>query len=196
MIKRTFDILASLTGLVLIFPLFFLFYFLIKFDSRGPVFFRQSRVGLHGKLFNIYKFRTMKTNSELSGSLTIGIDPRITKVGHFLRKYKFDELPQLINVLLGDMSLVGPRPEVPEFIQLYPESIKQIVLSVKPGITDNASIEMFDENKFLSTFKDPRDAYISVVLPLKQKHYVDYATSHSFSKDIIIILKTLYRIFK
>ncbi|MGI2215209.1 sugar transferase [Shewanella oncorhynchi] len=194
MVKRFFDICSSFVGLIILFPIFLLVAIWIKFDSPGPVFFRQRRVGLLGEDFLIHKFRTMVVDSESSGRLTIGKDNRITRSGHFLRKSKIDELPQLIDVLLGTMSLVGPRPEVREFIDCYPENIKSVVLSVRPGITDKASIEMVDENEILSKYKDPKQAYIDFILPIKQKYYVEYVESHTLLLDITLILKTFMKI--
>ena len=194
MIKRSFDLLLALIGLVLLSPLFLIVAIWIKLDSSGPIFFRQKRVGLFGVDFSIHKFRTMIVDSESSGRLTVGKDCRITNSGHFLRKSKIDELPQLIDVLLGTMSLVGPRPEVREFIDCYPEDIKEKVLSIKPGITDKASIEMVDENEILSKYEDPRQAYIDHILPIKQKYYIQYVDSHTLLLDITLIFKTLLKI--
>jgi lipopolysaccharide/colanic/teichoic acid biosynthesis glycosyltransferase len=136
----------------------------------------------------------MTENSEKSGRLTIGNDLRITRIGRFLRKSKLDELPQLIDVLLGKMSIVGPRPEVPEFIMLYPIDTRNEILSVRPGISDKASIEMIDENEILAKYSDPRQAYIDIILPIKQTYYVEYSRKHSFFGDILIILKTIQKI--
>ena len=194
MIKRLFDILVSLIGLIVLAPIFLLISFWIKFDSKGSVFFRQVRVGLKGKNFRIHKFRTMHLSSENQGRLTIGDDDRITQSGQFLRKYKIDELPQLIDVLIGKMSLVGPRPEVQEFINIYPVDVKNKVLSVKPGITDIASIEMANENYILGKCKNPKQTYIDIILPIKQKHYINYVDNHSIWLDIKIIFLTLKRI--
>ena len=170
MLKRCFDISASLVGLLFIFPIFVFISIWIKLDSSGPVFFRQNRVGRYGVLFDIYKFRTMNVDSESAGRLTVGSDSRITSSGHFLRKTKIDELPQLFDVLMGRMSFVGPRPEVPEFIDCYPKDVKEKVLSVRPGITDRASIEMVDENEILARYQDSRQAYIDIILPIKQSY--------------------------
>jgi lipopolysaccharide/colanic/teichoic acid biosynthesis glycosyltransferase len=194
MIKRLFDILSSLVGLMLLTPIFILVAFWIKLDSKGSIFFRQERVGLKGKFFRIHKFRTMQMSSEGQGRLTVGNDNRITKSGHFLRKYKIDELPQLIDVLIGKMSLVGPRPEVKEFIKEYPLEIKDEILSVRPGITDMASIIMVNENEALEKYKDPRKAYIDIVLPIKQKHYLDYINNHNIWLDLKIIFLTFKKI--
>ena len=194
MIKRLFDFFGSLCGLVVLVPFLLLIAFCIKLDSKGPVFFRQFRVGLNGNLFRIHKFRTMMVDSETSGRLTVGNDTRITKSGRFLRKSKLDELPQLLDVFLGKMSLVGPRPEVKEFIDEYPEKVRKEVLSVRPGITDLASIEMIDENEIIARYDNPRQAYIEIILPIKQKYYVDYVQSQSLWLDIKIIFMTFKKI--
>lgn len=194
MLKRTFDLVSSIMGLVLLAPLFIIVAIWIKLDSSGPIFFRQERVGRNGDVFRIHKFRTMRSDSENKGRLTVGKDSRITASGQFLRKSKVDELPQLIDVVLGKMSLVGPRPEVQEFIDEYPSDIRQIVLSVRPGITDKASIEMVDENEILGKYDDPRKAYIEHVLPIKQKFYVDYVEKQTFLGDIQLIFKTITKI--
>lgn len=192
--KRLFDFFCALFGLIVLMPFLLLIAICIKLDSKGPVFFRQHRVGLNGNLFKIHKFRTMMIDSEASGSLTIGNDMRITKSGRFLRKSKLDELPQLLDVFLGNMSLVGPRPEVKEFIDEYPEKVKKEVLSVRPGITDLASIEMIDENDMIAKYDNPRQAYIEIILPIKQKYYVDYVQSQSLWLDMKIIFMTLKKI--
>mgnify|MGYP006413699971 FL=1 len=192
--KRLFDLLFSFFGLVLLTPFYVYIALWIKLDSKGSIFFRQERVGLKGVIFKIHKFRTMKLSSEDQGRLTIGNDSRITKSGEFLRKYKIDELPQLIDVFIGKMSLVGPRPEVREFIEEYPLKIKDKILSIRPGITDMASIRMVNENDILGKYKDPRQAYIDIVLPIKQKHYLDYVNNHNIWLDLKIIFLTLKKI--
>ena len=194
MIKRIFDLVASFLGLILLSFLFLFIALWIKLDSKGPVFFRQQRVGLKGEIFKIHKFRTMKESSEDQGRLTIGDDDRITQSGQFLREFKFDELPQLIDVFIGRMSLVGPRPEVQEFIDIYPVDVKNKILSIKPGITDMASIEMANENDILGKYKNPKQAYIDIILPIKQKHYLNYVDNHNVWLDIKIIFLTLKRI--
>lgn len=182
-------------GLILLSPFFLLIAIWIKLDSSGEVFFRQTRVGLHGRLFRIHKFRTMGVNAQaIGGGLTVGADKRITKAGQFLRKYKLDELPQLIDVLQGTMSLVGPRPEIPEFMEQYPSNVRDKILSVKPGITDRASIEMVDENEILGRYEDAHQAYIDIIMPLKAKYYLEYVDNHSVSGDIGIILATIRKI--
>tara|TARA_B110000908_G_scaffold89338_1_gene106331 strand:+ start:3400 stop:3993 length:594 start_codon:yes stop_codon:yes gene_type:complete len=193
-IKRLFDFFGSLCGLIVLVPFLLLIALCIKLDSKGPVFFRQFRVGLNGNLFRIHKFRTMVVDLETSGRLTVGNDTRITKSGRFLRKSKLDELPQLLDVFLGKMSLVGPRPEVKEFIDEYPEKVRKEVLSVRPGITDLASIEMIDENEIIARYDNPRQAYIEIILPIKQKYYVDYVQSQSLWLDMKIIFMTFKKI--
>jgi len=194
MIKRLLDFLLSFMGLIFLSPIFLFIAFWIKFDSNGPVFFRQERVGLNGKIFKIRKFRTMHINSEIQGKLTVGNDIRVTTSGKFIRRFKVDELPQLIDVLLGRMSLVGPRPEVKEFIDEYPKDIREKILSVKPGITDMASIEMVDENEILGKRQDAKQAYIDNILPIKQKLYLDYVDNHSVWMDINIIFLTIKKV--
>uniref|UniRef100_UPI004048DE72 sugar transferase n=1 Tax=Vibrio anguillarum TaxID=55601 RepID=UPI004048DE72 len=194
MMKRIFDLFFSSLGCIALSPVFLVVAIWIKLDSPGPVFYRQVRVGRNGKPFRIHKFRTMSEKSDLMGKLTIGKDSRITRSGHYLRKMKIDELPQLLDVILGYMSLVGPRPEVQEFIDEYPSDIRDVVLSVRPGITDRASIEMVDENELLGDYSDPRQAYIDVILPIKQKYYVDYINNQTLVEDLCIIKDTLVKI--
>lgn len=165
-------------------------------DSKGPIFFRQRRVGKDGNEFMIHKFRSMADNTENQGQLTIGNDQRITRSGHFIRKYKLDELAQLIDVIQGTMSLVGPRPEVPKYMNLYPESIRNKILSVKPGITDLAAIEMINENIILAKYDDPEKAYIDIIMPMKSEYYLKYVDSKSIILDIKIIFMTIYKIVK
>lgn len=196
MLKRLFDIFCAAAGLIVLLPILIVIAVWIKLDSPGPVFFRQQRVGRFGKVFRIHKFRTMRVDAETAGRLTVGKDSRITRSGHFLRKSKIDELPQLIDVFIGTMSLVGPRPEVQEFIDCYPEAVRQEVLSVRPGITDRASIEMVDENEILAGYSDPRQAYIDHILPIKQRYYLEYVREHSVANDIRIICDTLLKIIK
>lgn len=192
MIKRFFDICASGVGLIALAPFLILIAILIRLDSVGPVFFRQERVGQFGRLFRIHKFRSMVVDAETQGmQITVGADSRVTRVGVFLRRYKLDELPQLIDVLFGDMSLVGPRPEVPRYVACYPNDLKEIVLSVRPGITDRASIEFKDENEILSRSIDPHQAYVSEVLPIKLGYYADYVRSRTMLGDIGIIFLTI-----
>lgn len=197
LIKRLFDIIASMCGILILSPLLIVIAIIVKFSSRGRILFRQQRVGLHGNLFYIHKFRTMVDNAEALGpKITIGEDNRITAVGRILRKTKFDELPQLFDVLSGNMSLVGPRPEVPEYVALYTDEVKQVVLSVRPGITDWASIKMIDENNILGTVVDPRKTYIEEIMPKKLGYALDYVESHSLTGDIKIIIATFIKIIK
>ncbi|HFR1941669.1 TPA: sugar transferase, partial [Shigella sonnei] len=191
--KRIFDVIVAGLGLLFLFPVFIIVSMLIVADSKGGGFFRQYRVGRFGKDFRIHKFRTMFIDSEKKGRITVGQDARVTRVGWYLRKYKIDELPQLIDVLSGTMSLVGPRPEVREFIDEYPDDIREKVLSVRPGITDLASIEMVDENEILSSYDDPRRAYIDIILPIKQRYYLDYVANNSVKYDCVIIWKTIIK---
>jgi lipopolysaccharide/colanic/teichoic acid biosynthesis glycosyltransferase len=196
-IKRLFDVIASAFGLLLLAPLLVAISLAIKFESRGPVFFRQERVGRFGQLFRIHKFRTMVTDAEHLGlQITVGDDARVTRVGAFLRRYKLDELAQLIDVLSGSMSMVGPRPEVPRYVAYYSEDVRQIVLSVKPGITDRASIEFKNENEILSNAVDPHHSYVTDILPIKLEYYIDYVKSRTFLEDIKIILDTLIAVIK
>lgn len=194
MLKRGFDVVSSFLGLIFLLPIFVCVAIWIKLDSSGPVFFRQVRVGRFGIPFRIHKFRTMAVNAESVGRLTVGADSRITSSGRFLRKTKLDELPQLIDVFLGRMSLVGPRPEVSEFMNLYPANQREKILSVRPGITDRASIEMVDENDILGGYDDARQAYIDVIMPIKAKFYCDYVDTRNFIEDIKIIFLTFWRI--
>ncbi|HXK55433.1 MAG TPA: sugar transferase [Gammaproteobacteria bacterium] len=190
--KRFFDLFFSILGLVLLAPALLLVSILIKIDSKGPVFFRQQRVGLNGKIFRIHKFRTMVTDTESSGlQLTVGKDRRITRIGRWLRRYKLDELPQLIDVLYGEMSIVGPRPEVPRYVALYPAEIKRVVLSVRPGITDLASIEYRNENTILGNAENPERAYIEQIMPVKLGYCRQYVEQRSLLLDLKIILRTL-----
>jgi lipopolysaccharide/colanic/teichoic acid biosynthesis glycosyltransferase len=188
--KRCFDLALASLGLLCLAPLFLGLALLIKWDSPGPVFFRQERVGRGGKTFRIHKFRTMFVQGESGPQLTVGADRRITRVGGWLRRYKLDELAQLLDVIHGDMSLVGPRPEVPRYVALYPPEMRTIVLSVKPGITDRASIEFVDESTVLAQAADPHDAYVTQVLPAKLAHYARYAREHTLGGDIRILLAT------
>ncbi|MDH4562747.1 sugar transferase [Pseudomonas sp. BN411] len=195
MLKRLFDVLVSALALVFLFPIFLLISIWIKIDSPGEVFFRQERVGRYGKIFRIHKFRTMTVNAEAKGlQLTVGSDRRVTGAGAFLRKMKLDELPQLLDVFVGDMSLVGPRPEVPRYMDQYPKAVRAEVLSVRPGITDRASIEFRNENEMLAGSADPERTYVEKVLPIKQKYYLDYVRSHSLLGDLKIIFDTVVAI--
>ena len=195
--KQFFDFITSFCGLILLSPIFVLTALWIKIDSKGPIFFRQERVGFQGVPFRIHKFRTMVSGAEKIGKqISIVGDSRITTSGGFLRKYKLDELPQLIDVIVGEMSLVGPRPEVLKYIDYYSDDEKQDVLSVEPGITDNASIEFRDENDLLASSKDSESTYINEVLPKKIALYRKYVKERSFFGDIAIIFKTIFLIIK
>jgi lipopolysaccharide/colanic/teichoic acid biosynthesis glycosyltransferase len=197
MAKRVFDWFASSLGLLLLAPVLVLLAFWIKLDSQGPVFFRQERVGLAGRTFKIHKFRTMVTDAEKRGlQITVGADARVTRVGHWLRKYKLDELPQLLDVWLGSMSLVGPRPEVPRYVACYPADVRDLVLSVRPGITDRASIEFKDENEILGRAADPHTAYVNEVLPIKLRYYVEYVNTRSLLGDMSLIFKTFIALIR
>jgi lipopolysaccharide/colanic/teichoic acid biosynthesis glycosyltransferase len=168
----------------------------IRLDSVGPVIFRQERVGLHGRRFSILKFRTMRPMAETEGpQITVGADARITRSGRVLRKYKLDELPQLVNVLRGDMSVVGPRPEVPRYVALYPASVRDVVLSVRPGITDPASVAFKDEADLLAEQVDPEAHYVKVLMPIKLAHCVEYVQNQSLLLDLAIVGRTLAAVF-
>jgi lipopolysaccharide/colanic/teichoic acid biosynthesis glycosyltransferase len=190
-LKRAFDLIFSLAGLIILSPLFLIIAIIIKSDSQGSVFYRQIRVGKDNRDFNLLKFRTMSTGSDKSGLLTIGgRDSRITNSGYFLRRYKLDELPQLINILRGDMSFVGPRPEVRKYVELYNDEQRK-VLAVKPGITDVASIKYKNENELLEQSDNPEDFYIKEIMPDKIRLNLEYLNQRSFAKDVGIIFKTL-----
>ncbi len=196
MLKRTFDILSSLTVLVLGSPVFVAIALIIAVDSKGGVFFKQIRVGKDGKNFGLYKFRTMYTDAESKGQITVGgRDPRITKVGYWLRKFKIDEFPQLINVLSGDMSIVGPRPEVPKYVALYTTEQRK-VLSVKPGLTDFASLEYINENEILGQSDNPEETYIKEIMPAKLNLNLKYIEQQSFLLDLKLIGKTVGKLFR
>jgi len=193
-LKRLFDLVFAALGLVLCSPLFATVALLIKLRDRGPVFYKQQRVGWHGKPFRMWKFRTMVVNADKLGkSLTIGRDPRITPVGHFLRQTKLDELPQLINVLRGEMSFVGPRPEVEEYVRLYTPEQAQ-VLDLRPGITDPASIKYRNESEILATHADPEQAYISEIMPEKIRLNLEYGARANVLTDLLVIVRTLARL--
>ncbi len=192
MAKRLFDLICAGLGLVLLAPLLLGIAFWIKLDSRGPVFFRQQRVGRFGASFRIHKFRTMREDAPARGpQLTVGADPRITRAGRFLRRHKLDELPQLIDVVAGTMSLVGPRPEVPRYVALYPAALRDKVLSVRPGITDPASIEYRDESALLAAASDPERVYVEQVMPAKLRFAADYVEQRSMLGDLRLIGATL-----
>lgn len=191
MAKRLFDLIAAGLGLALLALPGLLVALAVKLDSPGPVFFRQERVGRGGRPFRIHKFRTMRVDAERQGQLTVGADARITRVGAFLRAHRLDELPQLIDVLQGTMSLVGPRPEVPRYVAHYPAALKDVVLSVRPGITDPASLRFRNESAQLAAAADPEREYIDVILPAKLACAADYAAHASLWTDLGVVLRTL-----
>lgn len=194
--KRLFDIISSFTGLLFLFPLFIAISIFIKLDSAGPVFFKQKRIGRNFKPFLLYKFRSMVADAPQKGlAITCGGDPRITKVGRFLRKTKIDELPQLINVLKGDMSIVGPRPEVEKYVEMFKDDY-QSVLQVRPGITDYATIEFRSEEGLLKKYRDPEAGYIRELLPLKIELSKNYLRDKGFFTDLKLIFFTFWKIIK
>ncbi|OOF67623.1 sugar transferase [Rodentibacter caecimuris] len=193
---RSFDFVLSLVGIVILAPLFIIISIWIKLDSKGGIFYKQTRVGLNGKDFELFKFRSMVVDADKKGLITVGgRDPRITRSGYFIRKYKLDELPQLINVLIGEMSLVGPRPEVRKYVDLYNDEQKH-VLSVKPGITDYASIEYMDENEILGKSNNPEKTYIEKVMPEKIKYNMKYIQNQNVFEYFKIILLTISKIIR
>jgi len=189
MAKRLFDIIAAALGLVALSPLLLIAALAVKLSSPGPAFFRQERIGRNGVPFDILKFRTMLDGN--GPAITLGDDPRITPVGALLRRSKIDELPQLFNVLKGDMSIVGPRPEVPRYVAKWPEDLCRHILSVRPGITDPASIRFRNESEILSRYPDPEAAYETVVMPEKLRLYADYVSTATLMGDLRLILRTL-----
>lgn len=192
MAKRLFDLIVSAVALLLLSPLLLLVALAIRVDSGGPVFFRQERVGRHGRPFRIHKFRTMVADAPALGpAVTVGRDERITRLGHVLRHYRVDELPQLIDVLTGDMSLVGPRPEVPRYVAHYPEPLRAQVLAVRPGITDPASLEHLDEAALLAAADDPEREYVEVILPKKLRTQAAYAARATLASDLAVLLRTV-----
>jgi lipopolysaccharide/colanic/teichoic acid biosynthesis glycosyltransferase len=196
MVKRLFDILFSLIGFLILLPFLLFISITIVLDSRGGIFYRQFRVGKNNIDFKIYKFRTMRTGSDKKGLLTIGDkDSRVTNVGYFLRKYKIDELPQLLNILVGDMSFVGPRPEVRKYVDLYnQEQLK--ILSVRPGLTDFSSLDFIDESEILSQSSNPEETYIQEIMPAKLELCKKYIIEQSFKTDTKILLTTVLKILK
>jgi lipopolysaccharide/colanic/teichoic acid biosynthesis glycosyltransferase len=195
--KRLFDLVGAVLGLVLLAPLLVGIALWIRLDSPGPALFRQQRVGRHGVPFMIHKFRTMIVDAPRLGSeLTVGADPRITRAGRALRRAKLDELPQLLDVLTGSMSLVGPRPEVPRYVALYPAALRDKVLSVRPGITDPASIAYRDEGALLARVADPERVYVEQVIPAKLDHAVRYVEQMSLRTDLGVIGRTLWTLLR
>ena len=194
MSKRLLDLLVTLLLLPVALPLMVAIALWVRLDSPGPALFRQPRVGRGGRLFRIHKFRTMCAAGG-GPQITARGDARITRAGRWLRATKLDELPQLIDVLRGDMSLVGPRPEVPRYMALYPEDARRLILSVRPGITDRAAIEFRDEERLLAESHDPERTYVERIMPIKQRHYLTYVAHHSVAGDLRILLDTLRAMF-
>jgi lipopolysaccharide/colanic/teichoic acid biosynthesis glycosyltransferase len=195
-LKRLFDIFCSMIGITLLAPLFLLICLLQIISAGFPIFYIQKRVGKNSIDFNLYKFRTMRKDSDKLGLLTVGgRDPRVTRLGYYLRKYKIDELPQLFNVLLGTMSLVGPRPEVRKYVDLYTKE-QLTILNVKPGITDYASLQFFNENDLLAQSSSPEETYIKEIMPIKLGLNLKYIEEQSFFVDIRIMVKTVLKIVK
>lgn len=192
-LKRIFDVLASLIGVIILFPIILIVAIVIKVTSKGNVLFKQTRVTKDGKEFKIYKFRTMRENSEGNKQITVGNDDRITSIGHILRKTKFDEIPQLFNVIKGEMSLVGPRPEVPKYVAMYNESEREI-LKVRAGITDYASIYFSNESELLGKAKDPEKFYVEKIMPYKIELNKKYIEEIGIFTDIKIIILTIFKI--
>lgn len=196
MLKRIFDILASFFGIIILLPLFIIIILLMIVTSGFPIFYLQTRVGKNGKDFQLFKFRTMHLNADKKGLLTVGgKDPRVTNIGYYLRKYKLDELPQLFNVLFGTMSLVGPRPEVRKYVDLYSDEQRK-VLSVRPGITDFASLEFINENDLLAKSNNPEQTYINEIMPAKLALNAKYIEQKGILTDFKIILNTIFKIVK
>lgn len=193
--KRISDVLASVCVLILLLPLFLIIAIWILMDSPGGVFYKQIRVGLNGREFKLFKFRSMCAGADKKGQITIGNDSRVTKSGQFIRKFKIDEFPQLINIIVGDMSVVGPRPEVPKYVQLYDDDQNR-VLSVRPGLTDFATIEYIDEQEQLGQSSEPEKLYINTIMPEKLELNLKYIDSRSFNTDLKIIFKTISSIFR
>lgn len=193
--ERVFDVIISVVLLIFLLPIISIIGVLIKLSSKGPIFFKQKRVTQYGREFYIFKFRTMIIGSESKGQLTCKNDSRVTKVGKFLRKYRLDEIPQLINVLIGDMTFVGPRPEVPKYVNAYTDEMKK-TLQVKAGITSMASIMFRDEDKYLENVDDVDSVYINEILPIKMKYNLEYLEHRSIFLDIKIMVLTFLKVFK
>lgn len=195
--KRSFDILCSSIGLLVLLPLYLVVAVAIRLDSPGPVFFRQVRIGKGGVPFQIHKFRTMHVAQDAGApQITVGRDPRITRVGNILRRFKIDELPQIVDVLRGKMSIVGPRPEVPKYTEFYSAASREKIFSVRPGITDESSIFFIDEATLLSKQPDPESFYIENILPVKNRYHMNYVDNVSLIRDLRIIFSTLIRIVR
>ena len=192
MAKRLIDVLLATLGLVILAPVLLAAMAWVRLDSPGPVLFRQERVGQHGSVFRIHKLRTMSITAGAQGpAITAQNDPRVTRAGRWLRRYRIDELPQLIDVIRGDMSLVGPRPEVPRFVALYPPELRARVLSVRPGITDPAALEFVDESALLAGSEDPERTYVEAILPRKLIRQVAYAERATWASDLAVLARTL-----
>lgn len=187
---RARDLVAAALALAVLWPVLVVLAILIRLDSRGPIMYRQERVGLDGKRFRIHKFRSMQVGSA-GPAVTAENDPRITRVGRWLRATKLDELPQLLDVVKGDMSLVGPRPEVPHYVELWPDHLRPVILSVRPGITDPATVLLRSEASILAASADPERTYVDELLPLKAQAYAEYVRTRSFSGDLAVIARTL-----
>lgn len=196
MLKRAIDLTVSAIVLLLTLPILLAAGLAVRFSSPGPILFRQHRIGRNGTVFEILKFRTMRVAQDTTNAITVGRDPRITPVGHFLRQSKIDELPQLVNVLRGDMSLVGPRPEVPHYVALYPDDLRRRILSVRPGITDRASIKYRNEAELLACQPDPDGYYRSVIMPDKLQLAAHYADCVSVAEDVRVILDTVKAVLR
>ena len=196
LLKRFFDLFISIVGLIIFSPLLIFLSILIALESRGSIIFQQDRVGLNGKIFKTLKFRTMRIDEKNYHPLTIKNDSRITRVGNFLRNTKLDELPQLFNVVRGEMSLVGPRPETLDLIKYWPEDKKRIILSIRPGITDYASIKYFNESDLLDGREQSIQIYAEDILPKKLKIYEDYVLNQNFLNDLKIIFKTIFKVIR
>ena len=193
--KRLFDVAGAVVALLLLAPLMLAVALWIKLDSPGPVFYRQQRVGRFGVPFDIHKFRSMHADAQ-GLPLTVGEDPRITRAGRFLRRTRLDELPQFIDVLLGHMSLVGPRPEVPRYVALYPPALRERALAVRPGLTDPASLHFIDESLLLAAAADPEREYIEVILPAKLRRAVAYAEQASLGSDLVVLARTAWALLR
>lgn len=194
--KRALDLAIAAPALVALLPVMAGIALWVRLDSRGPALFRQERVGRDGRLFHIHKFRTMRLHDGSGLQVTAAGDARVTRAGRWLRRSKLDELPQLVDVICGDMSLVGPRPEVPRYMALYPAEVRRQILSVRPGITDRAAIEFRDEERILAAAPDPAAAYIAHIMPVKQRYYLDYVARHSVGGDVRILWDTLVALIR
>jgi lipopolysaccharide/colanic/teichoic acid biosynthesis glycosyltransferase len=193
--KRALDIAVAAVALVVLSPVFAVVALAVSLDSPGPVFYRQVRVGRYGRPFRIHKFRTMRANAP-GLSITVGADPRITKVGRFLRRTKLDELPQVLDVLEGTMSLVGPRPEVPRYVAMWPDDLRSVILSVRPGITDPATVELRNESEEFGDIEDPEEYYVTVLLPRKARAYAEYVRTRTLRGDLSIVWRTAVQVVR